>query len=89
MVESGDVKGIMLLIFKTCQEGKLELFGKQEGLPERKIEPFEIDKDRVQCCEKKSLPQINNDQGKPIFVDLALEKRKLVEWIKNLSSVSS
>lgn len=88
-IYSGDVKGIMLLIFKTCQEGKLELFGKQEGLPERKIEPFEIDKDKVQCCEKKYLPQINDNHGKAIFVDLALEKRKLIEWIKNLSSVSN
>ena len=88
-IYSGDIKGIMSLIIQACKEGKLALFGKQGALPERKIEPFEIDKDRIQCREKKYLPQINDNHGKAIFVDLALEKRNFVEWIKNLSSVSS
>ncbi len=43
-IYSGDLKGIMLLIFKACKEDNLALFGKQGALPERKIEPFEIDK---------------------------------------------
>ena len=84
-IYSGNRKGIILLILKACKEGKLALFGKQRALPERKIALFEIDQDRVQCCKKKSLPQINNRHGTPIFVDLTLEKKELVEWIKTLA----
>jgi hypothetical protein len=84
-IYSSNIKGIMLLIFKACKEGKLNLFGKQGGLPEIKIEHFEINENKVHCPQKKYLPQINNSQGNPIFVDLTLEKKGLVEWIKILA----
>jgi hypothetical protein len=75
---SCETKAVILRMLEACKNGKITLLGNHGALSERKVDSYDIDRQKIIFINE--IPTLHNALNQITFTNLTIEKNEAMQW---------